>query len=99
MAAALHDFALDEVPAARDERDTREELEALQRVPLRTLLRLTESSLGSDALERLAATYEVTTRPAAGATAFGHLIAVPCVFDRLTRPRPPRKAMLPGRCA
>lgn len=95
MAAALHDFALDEVPAPKDERDTREELDALKRVPLRTLIRLTEASLGSDALERLAATYEVSARPSPGATAFGHLIAVPCVFDRLTRPRPPRKAMLP----
>ncbi|MBK7857947.1 MAG: hypothetical protein IPJ65_04830 [Archangiaceae bacterium] len=95
LAAALHDFALDEVPPPRDEKDTREELEALKRVPLRTLLRLTEASLGSDALERLAATFEVTSRPTAGATTFGHLIAVPCVFDRLTRPRPPRKALLP----
>ncbi len=105
MAAALHDFALDEVPAPKDatapqggqgsNADTREELEALKRVPLRTLLRLTEAALGSDALERLAATYEVVTRPQPGTTAFGHLIAVPCVFDRLTRPRPPRKAMLP----
>ncbi len=95
MAAALHDFALDEVPPPRDEKDTREELEALKRVPLRTLIRLTEASLGSDALERLAATYEVVAKPMPGATAFGHLIAVPCVFDRLTRPRPPRKAMLP----
>lgn len=95
LAAALHDFALDEVPAPKDEKDTREELEALKRVPLRTLLRLTQASSGSDALERLAATYEVSSRPVPGATAFGHLIAVPCVFDRLTRPRPPRKAMLP----
>lgn len=95
MAAALHDFALDEVPPPRDERDTREEIEAQRRVPLRTLLRLTEVALGSDALERLAATYEVVTKPVPGHTAFGHLIAVPCVFDRLTRPKAPRKAMLP----
>jgi hypothetical protein len=91
----VHDFALDEVPQPGDEKDTREELEALKRVPLRTLLRLTQASLGSDALERLAATYEVTVRAQQGQTAFGHLIAVPCVFDRLTRPRPPRKALLP----
>jgi hypothetical protein len=95
LAAALHDFALDEVPPPKDEKDTREELEALKRVPLRTLIRLTEASLGNDALERLAATYEVAARPQAGSTAFGHLIAVPCVFDRLTRPRPPRKGLLP----
>ncbi|MBL8952391.1 MAG: hypothetical protein JNK82_16545 [Myxococcaceae bacterium] len=95
MAAALHDFALDELPPPAGDKVTPKELEAQKRVPLRTLLRLAEVALGSDGLERLAATYEVAAKVVPGATAFGHLIAVPCVYDRLTRPQAPRKAMLP----
>lgn len=95
LAAALHDFALDEIPAPKGEKETAEEEEAIRRVPIRTLVRLTSGILGADALERLAATYEVVSKPAPGNTAFGHLIAVPCVFDRLTHPTPPRKGVLP----
>lgn len=95
MAAAFHDVALDELPPPRDaQRDLSEELEALDRVPLRTILRMCEGALGGDALERVAVAYEHTLYPK-GPVGFGQLIALPCVFDRLTRPTAPRKALLP----
>jgi hypothetical protein len=66
LAAALHDFALDEIPPPKGEKETVEEEEALRRVPIRTLVRLTSGILGADALERLAATYEVVSKPSHG---------------------------------
>jgi HD-GYP domain-containing protein (c-di-GMP phosphodiesterase class II) len=95
MAAAFHDVALDELPPPRDaQRDLSEELEALKRVPLRTILRMCEGALGGDALERIAVAHEHTRYPK-GLVGFGQLIALPCVFDRMTRPMSPRKAVLP----
>lgn len=95
MAASLHDFGLDEVPPPNDPVATPAELDALKRVPVRTILRLTEGALVGDALERIAVAFENTSKAVPGQASFGQLIAVPCVFDRLTRPTPPRQAMLP----
>ncbi len=53
MAAAFHDVALDELPPPQDATVTPEELDAIKRVPLRTVLRLTDGALMGDALERL----------------------------------------------
>jgi HD-GYP domain-containing protein (c-di-GMP phosphodiesterase class II) len=95
LAAAFHDLALDELPPPRDQqRDLSEELQALERVPLRTILRMCEGALQGDALERIAVAHEHTRKPS-GPVGFGQLVAIPCVFDRLTRPRPPRKGLLP----
>lgn len=94
MSAAFHDIGLDELPAAT-EVVTQDELDALERVPLKTILRLTEGAMGGDALERIAVAWEHGQRVPAGPLGFGQLVAVPCVFDRLTRPAPPRRVTLP----
>src|SRR5262249_21692518 len=81
MGAAFHDVALDELPPPRDaQKDLAAELEALSRVPLRSILRLSEGALSGDALERIAVAYE-HARPAKGPVGFGQLIALPCVLD------------------
>lgn len=96
MAAAFHDVALDELPPPKDATVTPEELDMLKRVPLRTMLRLTDGALMGDALERLVVAYEhVARKPQIGNAGFGHLIAIPCVFDRLTRPGAPRSGLMP----
>jgi hypothetical protein len=96
MSAAFHDIALDELPPPAGELVTQDELDALERVPLKTILRLSESALGGDALERIAVAWEHGQRaPDTGKLSFAQLVAVPCVFDRLTRPAPPRRVTLP----
>lgn len=99
MAGALHDMALDELPSPSLQPSPAEvatETETLRRVPLRTILRLCDGALSGDALERLAVAYEhglnVSPKEPAG---YARLVSVPCVFERLTRPRPPRRAVLP----
>lgn len=95
MSAAFHDVALDELPPPATEMVTQDELEALERVPLKTILRLTEGALGGDALERIAVAWE-HSRPLPGSgVGVAQLVAVPCVFDRLTRPPAPRRVTLP----
>lgn len=94
MAAAFHDLALDELPADGSGTDDAQ-LRALERVPLRTMLRLAESALGGDALERIAVAWEHGQRVPTGPISFAQLLAVPCVFDRLTRPTEGRPVTLP----
>lgn len=94
MSAAFHDLGLDELPPPSGEAVTQDELDALERVPLRTILRLTEGALGGDALERIAVAWE-HGHGVRGGVGFAQLVAVPCVFDRLTRPSPPRRVTLP----
>ncbi|GMU58987.1 MAG: hypothetical protein AMXMBFR34_07500 [Myxococcaceae bacterium] len=95
MSAAFHDIGLDELPPPAGEVVTPDELEALERVPLKTIVRLSEAALGGDALERIAVAWEHGQRASAGGLGFAQLLAVPCVFDRLTRPPPPRRVTLP----
>jgi hypothetical protein len=95
MSAAFHDVALDELPPPANEMVTQDELEALERVPLKTILRLTENTLDGDALERIAVAWEHTRPLHATGIGVAQLVAVPCVFDRLTRPPPPRRVTLP----
>lgn len=95
MSAAFHDVALDELPPPAQEMVSPDELDALERVPLKTILRLSEGALSGDALERIAVAWE-HSRPLNGAgLGAAQLVAVPCVFDRLTRPPPPRHVTLP----
>ncbi|GMU58985.1 MAG: hypothetical protein AMXMBFR34_07480 [Myxococcaceae bacterium] len=95
MSAAFHDIGLDELPPPAGEVVTPDELEALERVPLKTIVRLSEAALGGDALERIAVAWEHGQRAGAGGLGIAQLVAVPCVFDRLTRPPPPRRVTLP----
>ncbi|MEW5742974.1 MAG: hypothetical protein AB1938_28925 [Myxococcota bacterium] len=95
MSAAFHDIGLDEIAPPKAEVVTPDELEELERVPLKTILRLAEGALGGDALERIAVAWEHGQRATAGNVGFAQLVAVPCVFDRLTRPAPPRRVTLP----
>lgn len=95
MSAAFHDIGLDELPPPTDELVTQDELDTLERVPLKTILRLAEGAMGGDALERIAVAWEHGQRTPKGPLGFAQLVSVPCVFDRLTRPPPPRRVTLP----
>lgn len=95
MSAAFHDIGLDELPPPADEVVTQDELDTLERVPLKTILRLAEGAMGGDALERIAVAWEHGQRAPKGPLGFAQLVSVPCVFDRLTRPPPPRRVTLP----
>lgn len=73
---------------------------ALARVPLLSLLALTQGTVTDDAVTRMAVAYEHTL-PADGQPIGlmpempARMVAVPCAFDLMTRPAPPRRGLLP----
>ncbi len=105
LAAALHDLARADLPepslSAKPEGGPGGEARAAlaRRGPLRSLLRATGAGFSAELLTLASVAGEVGARADAPdpPSAFARLIAVPCAFDRLTNPPPPKRALAPDR--
>jgi hypothetical protein len=102
LAAALHDIGRMEL--GRDPISHAEEqawVDAMQRVPLRSLLHGSRGSLSEEALGIAAVTYEhgleLELNDDLGPCVMARLIAVPCAFDLACSAPPPRTSLSPDR--
>ncbi len=100
LGGAFHDLGRVELPEfTGTESAEGEYAAAAQRVPLRTVLHLSAAGLHRESLERIVIAHEHTLPLAPERvpppSPMARLIAVPCAFDLMTAPPPPRPALPP----
>jgi HD-GYP domain-containing protein (c-di-GMP phosphodiesterase class II) len=100
LAGVFHDLGRAELPEfTGSESAEGEYAAAAQRVPLRTVLQLAAAGLHRESLERIVVAHEhsLALAPERGPapSMLARLVAVPCAYDLMTAPPPPRPPIMP----